>query len=137
MNSLLNVAIRERHGYAYTVESAVTLFSDCGVMSIYFGSDERYAKRCLQIVDRTIDGLAASPMKARALDAAKKQLAGQLLVSSESVEGIALSMGKSVMHYGVVNSVEEMTERLCAVTAEELRQAAASIAGRYSRLTFL
>ncbi len=137
MNSLLNVAIRERHGYAYTVESTVTLFSDCGVMSIYFGSDERYAKRCLQIVDRTIDSLAASPMKARALDAAKKQLAGQLLVSSESVEGIALSMGKSVMHYGVVNSVEEMTERLCAVTAEELRQAAASIAGRYSRLTFL
>ena len=49
MNSLLNVAIRERHGYAYTVESAVTLFSDSGLMTVYFGSDERYAKRCLNL----------------------------------------------------------------------------------------
>lgn len=137
MNSLLNVAIRERHGYAYTVESAVTLFSDCGLMTVYFGSDERYAKRCLQLVDRTLDALASSPMRQRALDAAKKQYAGQLLVGSESLEGTALSMGKSVMHFGTVNTVDEITDRIRSVTADQLRDAAASIARRYSRLTFL
>lgn len=137
MNSLLNVAIRERHGYAYTVESAVTLFSDSGLMTVYFGSDERYAKRCLNLVDRTLDSLASSTMRQRALDAAKKQYAGQLLVGSESLEGTALSMGKSVMHFGTVSTVDEITARIRSVTAEQLRDAAATIAGRYSRLTFL
>ena len=137
MNSLLNVAIRERHGYAYTVESAVTLFSDCGLMTVYFGSDERYAKRCLQLVDRTLDRLASSAMSQRALEAAKKQYAGQLLVGSESLEGTALSMGKSVMHFGSVNTVDEITDRIRSVTTDQLRDAATTIAHRYSRLTFL
>jgi predicted Zn-dependent peptidase len=128
---------RERHGYAYTVESAVTLFSDSGLMTVYFGSDERYAKRCLNLVDRTLDSLASSTMRQRALDAAKKQYAGQLLVGSESLEGTALSMGKSVMHFGTVSTVDEITDRIRSVTAEQLRDAAATIAGRYSRLTFL
>lgn len=137
MNSLLNVAIRERHGYAYTVESSATLFSDCGLMTIYFGSDERHAQRCLQLVDRTLDSLASTPLRQRALDAAKKQFAGQLLVSSESLEGTALSMGKSVLHFGTVNSVKEITDRLLDVTADEVRDAAATLARRYSRLTML
>ena len=94
MNSLLNVAIRERHGYAYTVESAVTLFSDSGLMTVYFGSDERYAKRCLNLVDRTLDSLASSTMRQRALDAAKKQYAGQLLVGSESLEAHSIVDGQ-------------------------------------------
>lgn len=76
-------------------------------------------------------------MRQRALDAAKKQYAGQLLVGSESLEGTALSMGKSVMHFGVVSTVDEITDRIRSVTAEQLRDAAATIAGRYSRLTFL
>ena len=122
---------------AYTVESAVTLFSDSGLMTVYFGSDERYAKRCLNLVDRTLDSLASSTMRQRALDAAKKQYAGQLLVGSESLEGTALSMGKSVMHFGTVSTVDEITARIRSVTAEQLRDAAATIAGRYSRLTFL
>lgn len=137
MNSLLNVAIRERHGYAYTVESAVTLMTDCGLMTIYFGCDERHAKRCLQLVDRTLDRLASTTMSGRQLDAAKKQYSGQMLVASASLEGTALSMGKSVMRFGSVTTVEELTESICSVTAEELRQAAAMIAQNHSRLTFL
>lgn len=137
MNSLLNVAIRERHGYAYTVESAVTLMSDCGLMTIYFGCDGRYAKRCLQLVDRTLDRLASTTMSGRQLDAAKKQYSGQMLVASASLEGTALSMGKSVMRFGTVTTVEELTDRICGVTASQLREAAALIAQNYSRLTFL
>ena len=90
-------------------------------MTVYFGSDERYAKRCLNLVDRTLDSLASSTMRQRALDAAKKQYAGQLLVGSESLEGTALSMGKSVMHFGTVSTVDEITARIRSVTAEQLR----------------
>ena len=41
------------------------------------------------------------------------------------------------MHFGTVSTVDEITDRIRSVTAEQLRDAAATIAGRYSRLTFL
>ncbi|MDE7397167.1 MAG: insulinase family protein, partial [Muribaculum sp.] len=50
MNSLLNVALRERHGYVYTVDSAMTLFSDCGLFTIYFGCDPQNTAKCRRLV---------------------------------------------------------------------------------------
>ena len=41
------------------------------------------------------------------------------------------------MHFGTVSTIDEITARIRSVTAEQLRDAAATIAGRYSRLTFL
>ena len=137
MNSLLNVAIRERRGYAYTVESSATLFSDCGLFTIYFGSDESHASKCRKLIAAELDRLATKGLSPRALEAAKKQYAGQLLVSSESVESYALSMGKSVLNFGHVNTVNEITERIKAVTADELRTVAELISGNCSTLSFL
>ena len=136
MNSTLNVAIRERRGYAYTVESSVTLFSDCGLFAIYFGSDERHVKRCLKLVDNEIDRIASGGMRDAALAAAKKQFVGQLLVGSENPESHALSLGKGILNFGKVSSVEEIAGRIRAVTADDLRAAAQMIANR-STLTFL
>lgn len=137
MNSLLNVAIRERRGYAYTVESSVTLLSDCGLMSIYFGCEEHNAVRCRNLITETLESLATKGLTPRALDAAKRQYAGQLLVSCESLEGSALSMGRSVLAYDCVNTVEEVTEKIRAVSVEDLRRMAAEIAEGCSSLTLL
>ena len=137
MNSLLNVAIRERRGYAYTVESSVTLLSDCGLFSVYFGCDSSHVKKCVRLVDATLLRLAEERMRPNALDAAKKQYAGQLLVGSESLEGFALSMGKSVLNFGHVDSINTITDCIRHVTADEVRDVAAMIAGKCSMLTFL
>lgn len=136
MNSLLNVAIRERRGYAYTVESNATLLSDCGFMTVYFGCDGQYARRCRALVEQTLGKLAEERITPRALEAAKRQYAGQLLVSCESLEGSALAMGRNVLTYGHVNTVEEVTERIRAVTADDLRTTAAGVLGNCSILFF-
>ena len=44
--TLLNVELRERRGYVYTVESTLTTLSDCGWMEIYLGCDP-VATSCL------------------------------------------------------------------------------------------
>ena len=136
MNSLLNVAIRERRGYAYTVESAATLWSDCGLLSIYFGCDNANYRKCLKIINNTLDHLATTRLSERAISAAKNQFSGQLLVSSESLESTALSMAKGVMNFGKVSSVEEIADRIRAISADEVRNVAATIAGKCSTLTF-
>lgn len=137
MNSMLNVAIRERRGYAYTVESSVTLFSDCGLFTVYFGSDDRQAKKCVRLIDNTLRRLADERLRPHRLEAAKKQFAGQLLVGSESLESYALSLGKSVLNFGHVDSINVIADRIKAVTADEIREMAGIISGNYSMLTFV
>ena len=137
MNSMLNIAIRERRGYAYTVESSISLFSDCGLMQIYFGSDSKHVAPSIKLISSIINDLASSPVSEKALDAAKKQFIGQLLVSSDNNEALALSMGKSFLYYGHVADNEETTAHIMDVTPSQIMEAAAIISPtQASTLTF-
>lgn len=120
MNSLLNVAIRERRGYAYTVESSLSLMSDCGLFTVYFGSDAEHVRPSLRIIENTISKLASGPLTARSLDAAKRQYLGQLCVASDNSEAQALSAAKNVMYFGRVGTKEETAKRITDVTAQEI-----------------
>ena len=128
MNSLLNVAIREKRGYAYTVESSMSLMSDCGLFQIYFGSDHRHVAPSLRIINRVIEDLATKPMSEKALQAAKRQYLGQLLVSNENKEAVALSLGKSFLYHNRVMTDGELSERINGITAQELMDCATLIA---------
>ena len=57
MNSRLNLALRERCGLVYTVESSAVSYTDTGVWSIYFGCDPKDVKRCMRIVRRELVSL--------------------------------------------------------------------------------
>ena len=45
MNSRLSMNIREKYGMAYHIEAGYSPYADCGVFSIYFGTDTRFHKR--------------------------------------------------------------------------------------------
>lgn len=128
MNSLLNVAIREKRGYAYTVESSLSLMSDCGLFQIYFGSDHRHVAPSLRIINHIIEDLANKPMSEKALQAAKRQYLGQLLVSNENKEAVALSLGKSFLYHNQVKTDEELSEQINAITTQEIMDCATLLA---------
>lgn len=137
MNSLLNVNLRERRGYVYTVESSVTQFTDCGLFEIYLGCDYSDVKSSLRVIDRLTRDLAAKGLTPHQLEASKKQYCGQLTVAADSTEYLALNAGKNLLRYGTVTTVGQAVERIMAVTADELRQAAELITmDRCSVLTF-
>ena len=136
MNAQLNVALRERRGLVYTVESSVTLLSDTGIMAIYFGCDPDDTDRCLRLVAQCIDRLTDRWLTPRHLDAARRQYLGQLAVSSDNKEQMALSTGRSMLCYGTVPDAATTRDRILAITADHLRTAAAALApDRLSRLT--
>lgn len=127
MNSMLNVSMRERKGYVYTVESSISLYTDCGLFSIYFGSDPHHVKPCLRIIDRHLNELAEKPISENILNAAKKQYIGQLLISTENREGSAIASGKSMLYFNKLSSTEEITEQIMSVTPQVIQDIAASI----------
>ena len=124
MNSLLNVELRERRGYVYTVESTLTLLSDCGWMEIYLGCDPDDVRSSLRVIDRIVGRLSADLIPERRLDAYKKQYCGQLIVAADSSEFLAMNAGRGLLYRGEVAPPEQTIERIMAVTSADIAVAA-------------
>lgn len=137
MNSLLNVELRERRGYVYTVESALTLLSDCGWLEIYLGCDADDVRSSLHVIDRITSRLSRELLPERRLEAYKKQYCGQLVVAADNTEFLAMRAGRGLLYHGHVAAVDDTIARIQAVTPEEITQVAAFLtADRLSSLTF-
>ena len=138
-NSLLNKELREKNGWVYGVECTYTQYADTGIAAISFGCDKPNLERCLTALDKILARLRNEPMSERTLKAYKKQLLGQLAISSDNGEAQCLSMGKSLLAWGRIDTSAEMRARIEAVTPAALQEMAARIfdPDRLSRLIYL
>jgi len=124
MNSKLNVSLRERRALVYSVESNLTSYTDTGVFCIYFGTDPADVDACLRLTYKELKHLRDVKMTSSQLNAAKKQLIGQIGVASDNNENNALDMAKSFLHYNKYDSPESLFQRIEALTAEGLLEVA-------------
>ena len=120
MNSRLNVALREKRGLVYSAEANMTLFSDCGLFAIYFGSDPSDCNRCVNLVRKELDRLTSAPLSLRAINAARQQYLGQLIVASDNNEQMALNAGRAMLYFGHVTPADELRDRILAITPDQL-----------------
>lgn len=136
MNSLLNVELRERRGLVYTADSALSLYSDYGLLTIYFGCSQQQVDHCREIVYSILRRLASETLTPRKLIAAKRQYKGQLAVASASAEQSVISIARSQLMRGMVDSMACTCERIDSVSAEEIMQVASLISpDKLSNLT--
>lgn len=120
MNSRLNVELREKRGLVYNVEANLVSYKDTGTFTIYFASDAKDCGHCLDIVRRQLQLLRDKRLGTMSLAMAKKQLIGQIGVASDNNENCALDMAKSYLHYGKVNSAEEIFARIESVSVDDV-----------------
>ena len=124
MNARLNLALRERNGLVYTVESTMVSYSDTGIWSIYFGCDPHDINKCLRLVRRELDKVMQKPLSTNALLKAKQQLKGQIAIACDNREQFALDFGKSFLHYGWEKNVDKLFESIDKVTANDIQKVA-------------
>ena len=138
-NSILNSVLREKNGWVYSVECGYTQFSDTGMVAISLGCDKANLEKCLKAIDKEIKVLQEELLSEKKLKAAKKQLLGQLAISSDNGETQCLSMGKSLLAYGKVSSGKENRSLVEAVTAEDIREMARTIfdSSKLSKLIYI
>ena len=135
-NSILNSVLREKNGWVYGVECGYNQFSDTGLVTISLGCDKSNIEKCLAAIDKEIGKLQSEVLSDRKLKAAKKQLLGQLAISSDNGETQCLSMGKSLLSFGKIHSGKDNRSLVEGITAEEVRDMALKIFDR-SRLSKL
>lgn len=126
-NSILNSVLREKHGWVYGVECGYTQFADTGLVAITLGCDKSNLDKCLSAINKEIEKLQNEVLSERRLKAAKKQLLGQIAISGDNGETQCLSMGKSLLSFGKINSGKDNRTLVENISAEDIREMACRI----------
>lgn len=127
MISRLNLAVRERNGLCYTIESNVTNYTDTGVWNIYFGCDPRNMRRARKLCMQQLELLRDKPLTDSQLRKAKLQLRGQVLIGNQNRENKILSLSKTYLHNLPIESDEIQLAGVEVITASELQSLAGSL----------
>ena len=124
MNSRLNVAVREREGFCYTIESQYIPFTDAGLFYIYAGIDSEATERGTELILNELRHMRDTLMSPQRLKAAQNQLIGQMAINNDSGLNEMQSIGKACLNFEHVDTLEEMNRDILAVTAQELQETA-------------
>jgi len=120
LNSRLNLSLREKNGLAYNVESNYNAYVDTGVFSIYFGTDRQNLEKSIAITLLELNKLRNIRLGPLQFSKAKNQLKGYLARSYENHESLMLSLGKSLLVFNRIDSLEDICKKIDSLTTSEL-----------------
>lgn len=127
LNSRLNLSIREKYGYAYSIESSYQPYSDTGVFSIYLGSDKNHIDRSMELVKKELKKLQSVKLGGIQFHRAKKQIIGQLAIGFESRLSEMLGIAKSHFYHSEVKTLEQIITEIENLDVDKIRDVANEI----------
>lgn len=139
MSNILNLNIREKYGIAYTIESNYSLYSDTGLFSIYFGTDDEKVEKTIKLIHKELDKLKESQLSPQMLERAKNKFKGQIALAEENRMSLIIAEAKNILDYDRVVGLDEVFEKIDKVTAKEILELSNEIFSRenLSSLSFL
>lgn len=124
LNSRLNLSVREKYGYSYNIEANYSPFAETGYWSVYFATDQKYLEKTLKLVYKEIKEIREKMLSPTQLKNAKEQLKGHLALSMDSNSGVMLGLGKSLLLFNQIDSIQEIYEGIDKLTVKELQEIA-------------
>lgn len=139
MNSRLNMALREKHGYVYSVESHYQAYSDTGFVGVFFGTEQKTANRARKLVLKEIEKLRTQKLGSLQLHMAKEQAIGQMAMAEENYAALMLVFGKNLLDKGKIDSLDSIFGIIRNTSAEALLDIANEVfdPNQMSYLTYL
>ncbi len=124
-SSRLFQEVREKRGLAYSVYSYATNFSDTGLVGVYFGCRADSVAEVMSIVAGQLRSLAETSLGKEELGRAKENAKGRLVLGLETTHSRMTRLGKLTVTGSEILDIDEIIERIDAVTAAEVMELAA------------
>jgi predicted Zn-dependent peptidase len=124
MSSRLFQNIRERQGLAYAIYSDLSPYRDTGCLSVYAGTSRESAAKVVQSIVSEFKKLKAEPVPFEEVRRSKDQLKGSLMLSLESSTARMSNLARQDMYFDRFYGMDELIEKIEAVTAEDLQEMA-------------
>lgn len=121
LNSRLNLSLREKYGFVYSIGAHFVPFTDTGLFVISFGTEPSQLSRSIRLVEQELRKLRDGRLGVRQLSSAKEQIMGQVAMAEESNLSFMMMMGRSLLDLGRVPPLEEIFDRIRDTTADDLR----------------
>ncbi len=139
MNSRLNLALRERLGYVYSVEAQYHSYTDTGLFAVVFGTEQKNLKRSINVVKREIRKVQTTRLGRLQLHTLKEQMMGHLAMAAENNLTLMMSQAKSLLDQERLFTLDELFDSIKQVTAGQLLELANELLdiNQMSSLTYL
>ena len=119
-SSRLFQEVRERRGLAYNVFSFQSLYAGTGLIGVYLGTRPDNVAPALQVVADELARLREDGVTAEELERSKENVKGRIVLSLESTAARMNRLGSAVLSELPLLSLDEVVERIEAVTLDEL-----------------
>jgi predicted Zn-dependent peptidase len=124
MNSRLNLALREKRGYVYSIDAGYTPYTDTGLFSISFATDPAQLQKSIRLVHKEMEKLRNQPLGTLQMHYAREQLIGQLAMAEENNSSLMLMLGKSLLDLKKVDTLEEILQKIRQIRPTDLQEVA-------------
>jgi predicted Zn-dependent peptidase len=128
-SSRLFQEVREKRGLAYSVYSFTAAYSGAGQVGLYVGTRGDNLREAMKVVADELERFAADPASAAELARAKENAKGRLVLSLESTAARMNRLGSAVLSGLPLLTVDEVLERVDAVTVDDVRELATELFG--------
>lgn len=127
MSSRLFQRIREELGMAYSIYTYPNSYLSCGTFAIYAGVSPKNGEKVLSEIHAELKKLLEGGLRDKEFREAKTQLRGGYLLGLESPGGRMQAMGRSQLLLNRAITPGETVEKIDAVTAKDVMDAARAI----------
>lgn len=127
LSSRLFQHIREERGLAYSVYSYHTAYQGAGIFTVYVGLSRENLKAGLDLATAEMQSLLEEKVPSAELERARQQVLGSFLLSLENTTNRMIRLGKQELSLGRYVPVEEVKEKIRAVTAEDVMNLCARV----------
>lgn len=127
MNSRLNLMLREKYGFVYSIDAHYIPYTDTGMFAVFFGTEPKQLDKCIALIKKELNRFCDTPLTSRQLASAKEQIKGQLALAEENNLSLMLMMGRSVLDLGRVPALDEIYRMIDETTSSKLLKIAREI----------
>jgi predicted Zn-dependent peptidase len=126
-SSRLFQEVREKRGLAYSVYTFLNHYAGTGQIGLYLGTRPDNLAEALAVVGAELERMQDDPATQDELERSKDNVKGRVVLSLESTGTRMNRLGSSVLTDVPVLGIDEVIERIDAVTLDDLRELAAAL----------
>jgi predicted Zn-dependent peptidase len=123
-SSKLFQEVREKRGLAYSVYSYSSLYSDTGLVGVYFGCRGDSVAEVTAIVTEQLGSMIENPVSQEELVRAKESAKGRVVLGMETTHSRMSRLGKLTVTDSEILDIDEIIERIDEVTAGDIMELA-------------
>ncbi|HEX5307848.1 MAG TPA: pitrilysin family protein [Solirubrobacteraceae bacterium] len=126
-SSRLFQAVRERRGLAYSVFSFSNLHAHTGEVGIYVGTRPENLREAMSTIAEELQRFVEEPASEQELERSRENVKGRMALALESTAARMSRLGSSLLAELPILTVDEIIERIEAVTVADLRELACEL----------